>query len=49
MKGFALLSGLAALGAVSATPTKTDPQPPSKRAGLTTVSASGNGESAGHP
>ncbi|KND91612.1 1,3-beta-glucanosyltransferase gel1 [Tolypocladium ophioglossoides CBS 100239] len=42
MKGFALISGLAALGAVSATPTKTDPQPPSKRASLTAVSASGN-------
>ncbi|PNY27472.1 1,3-beta-glucanosyltransferase [Tolypocladium capitatum] len=42
MKGFALISGLAALGAVSASPTKTDPQPPSKRANPATVSASGN-------
>lgn len=45
MKTFAIASAvLAALTAVSATPTKTLEQPPSKRASLPAVSASGNGE-----
>ncbi|KAL2104951.1 hypothetical protein VUR80DRAFT_9263 [Thermomyces stellatus] len=42
MKTSTILSALAALTAVSATPTKTEKQPPSKRASLPTVTASGN-------
>jgi hypothetical protein len=42
MKGFALVSALAALNAVSAEPTKSLNQPPSKRASVPVVSASGN-------
>lgn len=45
MKTSTILSALAALTAVSATPTKTEKQPPSKRASLPTVTASGNGRS----
>lgn len=45
MKTFALAAAaLAALTAVSATPTKTELQPPSKRASLPAVSVSGNGK-----
>lgn len=43
MKTGALLSALAAIGSVSATPTKKDP--PSKRSNLPAVTASGNGAS----
>jgi hypothetical protein len=42
MKGSALVSAVAAAGFVSATPTATEKQPPSKRANLPAVSASGN-------
>jgi len=42
MKGFTLLSAIAAAGVVSATPTTTDKQTPHKRAALPAVSASGN-------
>jgi hypothetical protein len=42
MKTFALASALAALSLVSASPTKTLEQPPSKRDSLPAVSASGN-------
>jgi hypothetical protein len=42
MKTAALLSALAAIGAVSATPTLKEP--PSKRATLPTVTVSGNGK-----
>lgn len=43
MKTSAILSALAAVTAVSATPTQTDKQQPNKRASLPTVTASGNG------
>lgn len=42
MKSFALTSALLA-AAVSANPTPTEQEPPSKRATLPTVTASGNG------
>ncbi|KAF4511868.1 hypothetical protein G6O67_001072 [Ophiocordyceps sinensis] len=42
MKQSALVSALVALGAVSASPTATEKEPPSKRATLPTVTASGN-------
>ncbi|KAM4057581.1 glucanosyltransferase domain-containing protein [Hirsutella rhossiliensis] len=42
MKQFALVSALAALGTVSASPTATEKEPPSKRANLPTVTVSGN-------
>jgi len=42
MKTSTLLSALVAIGGVSATPTKSLQEPPTKRAGLPTVSASGN-------
>ncbi|SPN97739.1 probable beta(1-3)glucanosyltransferases [Cephalotrichum gorgonifer] len=42
MKTTTFLSALAASAIVSATPTKTDKQPPSKRATVPTVTASGN-------
>lgn len=42
MKSFALTSALLA-AAVSANPTPTEQEPPSKRASLPTVTASGNG------
>lgn len=42
MKTSAILSALAAVTAVSATPTQTDKQQPNKRASLPTVTASGN-------
>lgn len=44
MKQSALVSALVALGAVSASPTATEKEPPSKRANLPTVTASGNGK-----
>lgn len=43
MKSFALTSALLA-AAVSANPTPTEQEPPSKRASLPTVTASGNGK-----
>jgi hypothetical protein len=43
MKTFALLSALAALGLVNASPTATTKQPPTKRANFEAVTASGNG------
>ena len=44
MKSYAFVSTVAALaGLVAATPTPTDPEPPSKRSSLPTVTASGNG------
>lgn len=42
MKGFTLISALAAFSAVSATPTPSQNEPPTKRASLPVVSASGN-------
>jgi hypothetical protein len=42
MKTFALLSALAALGLVNASPTATTKQPPTKRANFEAVTASGN-------
>jgi len=43
MKGFTIVSAFAALGAVSASPTPTEKEPPTKRSGsLPTVTASGN-------
>ncbi|KAL5091795.1 hypothetical protein Trisim1_002608 [Trichoderma cf. simile WF8] len=42
MKGLALLSAVAGLGAVMASPTPSKDSPPSKRASLPAVSASGN-------
>ncbi|PHH83343.1 hypothetical protein CDD82_1856 [Ophiocordyceps australis] len=42
MKGLALVSALAAAGLVSATPTKTDKEPLTKRANLPPVTVSGN-------
>jgi hypothetical protein len=47
MKGAAIISALAALNAVSAEPTKSEAQPPTKRADSKTpkVSVSGNGMS----
>ncbi|OAQ61328.1 1,3-beta-glucanosyltransferase gel1 [Purpureocillium lilacinum] len=42
MKGYTLVSALAAIGTVSASPTKTQEQAPNKRANLPIVSASGN-------
>jgi hypothetical protein len=42
MKGFALVSAIAALNAVSAEPTKSLKQPPTKRQNLPVVSVSGN-------
>lgn len=44
MKTSSILSALAAVTAVSATPTKTEKQQPNKRASLPTVTASGNGK-----
>lgn len=46
MKQFAFVSALAALGTVSASPTATEKEPPSKRASLPTVTVSGNGKPA---
>lgn len=43
MKTTTILSALAAITAVSATPTKTEKQQPNKRASVPTVTASGNG------
>ncbi|KAI9167739.1 1,3-beta-glucanosyltransferase gel1 [Paramyrothecium foliicola] len=48
MKGFAFVSAMAALNAASADPTKSQNQPPSKRADLPVVSASGNAFWAGN-
>lgn len=45
MKGLALASAVAAFNLVSADPTRSLRQPPSKRADLPVVSASGNGSS----
>lgn len=42
MKGYVFASAMAAIGAVSATPTATEKEPPSKRADLPVVSVSGN-------
>ncbi|PHH88867.1 hypothetical protein CDD83_6946 [Cordyceps sp. RAO-2017] len=42
MKQYALVSALAALGAVSANPTPSEKQPPTKRANSPTISVSGN-------
>ncbi|UNI20794.1 1,3-beta-glucanosyltransferase [Purpureocillium takamizusanense] len=42
MKGYTLVSALAAIGAVTASPTQTKKQAPNKRANLPTVTASGN-------
>lgn len=44
MKTFAIVSALAAVGLVSASPTPTEQQKPNKRASLPTVTASGNGK-----
>ena len=46
MKTFVLTAALAALGIVSASPTQTLEEPPTKRASLPAVSASGNGKHA---
>ena len=46
MKTFVLTAALAALGAVYASPTQTLEEPPTKRASLPAVSASGNGKNA---
>lgn len=45
MKFTTMLSALAAAGAVSATPTPTEKDAPSKRASLPTIEVSGNGKS----
>lgn len=43
MKSVTILSALTALSAVSATPTKTQKQPATKRATVPKISTSGNG------
>lgn len=45
MKSVAILSALTVLSAVSATPTKTQKQPATKRASVPKISTSGNGSS----
>ncbi|KAK2591439.1 1,3-beta-glucanosyltransferase [Conoideocrella luteorostrata] len=47
MKAFALASALAAIGTVTASPTPTEQEPPSRRAGVPTVTVSGNAFYAG--
>lgn len=44
MKASAFASAIAAIGAVTASPTPTEQEPPTKRASFPTVTVSGNGK-----